>query len=184
MRTRKISLFYNVTRTEIIPPPSPVLVRKDAWLKELQASVEADWAPRIVKLTYEIFNPEVEQQRKFFNGPVVEYYAIQNDNLTSGEMAPERKKRYREQILDELLGFDVHLVNRVVRRRKSTGDFRDTQVWHDFLEELREALFDPNGYEFPDSKAFWELAEKVGYDQAKDVATKQLQEKLKRKLAP
>ena len=130
---------------------------------------------------YRVVNPEVERQRKFFNGPVVEYFAIQNDNLLEGELANDRKRRYREQLLDQVLGFDIELIDRTIRSRKSTSDYTRTQQWHDFLEELKETVFDANGYEMPDSTDFWELAKRVGYDQAKGVAITKLRERLKAK---
>lgn len=183
-KTKKITLWYQATKQGLVPPSPSSMERKESWLKGILGSIEADWKPILIEVTYRLVNPEVEQQRKFFNGPVVEYFAIQNDNLLEGELAPERKKRYREEILDQVLGYDVQLIDRAVRRRKSTGDYTDTQQWHDFLEELRETIFEPNGFEMPDSEAFWELSKQVGYDQAKGISIQKLRERLKKKQAP
>lgn len=185
MRTRKITLWYTIDRDgKLVPLKEEAVARKETWLKELGKRARADQSPMMVAVEYRLSNPEVERIRKFFNGPVVEYYAIQNDNVLTGEVAPERLKRYREQILDEVLGFDVELLDRTVRRRKSTADYTDTQDWTDFLETLKETLFDPNGYEMPDSKAFWDLAKSIGYDQARAVNIQKLQERLQKKTAP
>jgi len=183
MKTRKIVLWYQVTKQGIIPPKQESVARKDTWIEEIKKRIQADWLPMMIEVTYRLVNPEVEKQRKFFNGPVVEYYAIQNDNILTGEVAPERIKRYRETILDEALGFNVELINRSIRRRKSTADFTDTQQWSDFLEELKETIFEPQGYEMPDSKLFWELAKQYGYDQAKEISIQKLQERLQKKQA-
>lgn len=183
-RTRKITLWYTIDRDGSIKPPHEgSTARKEAWLKELGQLARANQEPLMVAVEYRLSNPEVERIRKFFNGPVVEYYAIQNDDLTEGELAPDRKRRYREQILDEILGYDVELIDRTIRQRKSTGDYQDTQQWTDFLEEVKETLFDPSGYEMPDSKAFWELSKDVGYQQAHRISIEKLQERLRKKAA-
>lgn len=181
MRTKKITLFYNVTNKEVVPPAQTALERKETWLKELMQSVEAEWKPKIVKVTYEIHNPETDQLRKFFNGPVVEYFAIQHEDLYEKQLEPEKKKRYRETILDWALGYDVKLIDRVIRRRKSTTDFVEVQQWNDFLHTLEETIFQEHGYEFPDSKEYWKLAEVYGYDKARKISIEQLQRRMRSK---
>lgn len=183
MRTKKISLFYKLTDNEIFPPPHASLERKDAWLKGIQQSIPKAGEHRVVKVTYELFNPEVEQQRKFFNGPVVDYYAIQSAQILSGDVPRLTHDQYRETLLSDALGYQIELVGRSERRRKSTSDFTSTQRWHDFLETLKETIFEPNGYEMPDSEAFWEHAKKHGYDQAKVIAIEQLQRRMAAKLS-
>lgn len=182
MKTKKITLYYSVETRRVLPPGPGDLERKDQWLREVQATVEADWKPLMVKVTYEVTNPETEQQRKFFNGPVVAYWAIQSQELLGKEISPELKKQARETLLDIALGYDVELVSGKARRRKSTTDFIETQQWHDFLETLRETEFDPNGYEFPDSGQFWTMAKIYGYDKAHAIAIEQLQKRLQAKL--
>ena len=179
MKTKKIVLFYSVTNKEVIPPKKTALDRKDDWLNTLMKTIEAEWKPRIVRVTYEIFNPEVEQQRKFFNGPVVEYFGVQHEDKYDGELSNDQKKRVRETLLDWGLGFDVELVDRVVRRRKSTGDFIETQQWNDLLENLREGIFEEHGYEFPKSEDFWKLSRQYGYDKAKKIAIENLQKRMR-----
>jgi flagellar biosynthesis chaperone FliJ len=80
--------------------------------------------------------------------------------------------------LDQILGYDVHLHNRIIRERKSTTDFRDVQAWNVFLKTIEETIFDAAGYEFPDSKNFWELVDKYGYEQAERISVETLQRKL------
>lgn len=164
------------------PPDPQALRRKEEWLKEVQRTVPSETKPMIVKVQYELHNPEVERMRKFFNGPALEYYIIQNSDMTHGTPDPETKKKWREQILDDLLGYDLQLINRTVRQRKSTSDFTSTQRWHDFLELFRETHFEQAGYEFPDSEQFWEIAKKHGYEQAKKIAIEQLQKRMLAKL--
>lgn len=176
-KTKSISLFYQITPTEVKPPEDSAIARKNDWVKEIQKGIQAEWKPLIMRVTYRLVNPEVEQQRKFFNGPVVDYYAVQSGEILSGDVPREVHNQYRETILSEVLGYEVQLIDRVERRRKSTGDFMETQHWHDFLETLRETLFEPNGYEFPDSEAFWEMQKKHGYDQAKRIALEGLQKR-------
>jgi len=184
MKTKKITLWYTIDRDgNIYPPNKDSFERKEMWLREAKNQAMANGLPVMVGVEYRISNPEVERSRKFFNGPVVEYYAIQNDDLCEGELSSARKKQYREQILDESLGFDIELIDRTIRNRPSTSDYIETQQWNDFIEELKETLFEPNGYEMPVSKSFWELSKRVGYSQAHKILIQKLQNKLKAKKA-
>lgn len=184
MKTKKINLFYTISDSETFPPPPASIARKDAWLKELQRTISKAGETRIVKVTYELFNPEVERVRKFFEGPVVDYWAIQNGDILSGEIPRLERTIARETLLSNTLGYDVQLVGRKERRRKSTSDFNSTQHWADFLETLRETEFDPQGYEFPDSEAFWDIAKKHGYDQSRGIAIEQLRHRITNRLSP
>lgn len=178
MATKSVTTYYKVTPTEIIPAPS----KKDEWLKEIQRGLKAgDF--KVIRQTNELFNPEIKQQLKFFNGAVVEYYAIQSGEILEGEVPNDLKKRYRETLLSEALGYEVQLIDRTERRRKSTADFVKTQEWHDFLETLRETEFEPNGYEFPNSEEFAELEGKYGYEEAKRISREQLQHRVHAKLS-
>lgn len=178
-----MTLWYTLEIDGTITPPNDsVIARKEAWLKDLSHRACGERKALKIANEYRLSNPEVEDIRKFFNGPVVEYYAIQNDSLIEGELDSARKKKYREQMLDEILGFDVELIDRTKRDRKSTGDFIETQQWNDMLAEMKESLFDPSGYEMPNSKDFWELVKQVGYNQAHDIKIKQLQKNVKIKL--
>ena len=182
MRTRQIKVYYKATSDSITPPPQPSLDRKDLWVKEVQKTIEPEFGFKIIEVTYRVVNPEIEQMQNFFNGPVVEYYTIQSAGILTGQVPNEMRQRYREHILSELLGYEVELVGRKERRRKSTTDFQETQSWNDFLERLRETMFEPNGYEMPDSEAFWALAEKYGYEQAKTISIEGLQARTAAKL--
>jgi hypothetical protein len=185
-KTKKITLYYRVRRDEVTPPHKVALERKDGWIKSIQEEIpkssKKDPDPnKIIRLTYEIFNPEILDIARFFNGPVVEYFAIQNEDMLEGRPGREMIKRYREQILDDCLGYDVEMVDRTVRRRKSTADFLTTQKWSDFLQTLEETHFAPEGYEFPDSESFWGIEAEHGYERAAEIAIKQLQERIRRK---
>lgn len=182
MKTKKITLYYSVTSREVMPPGPGELQRKDYWIKEVQSTVEADWKPKTIRVTYELYNPEVDRMRKFLNGPVVEYWIIQSQDIHTGEIGTALKKKGRETLFDKALGYDVELVDRTVRRRRSTADFVEVQQMHDFLEMLRETEFDPNGYEFPDSEYFWKMSDAYGYEKAKDMAIEALQARLRAKL--
>ncbi len=183
MRTKKISLYYALSESETFPPTATAMARKEAWLKEIQRTIGGKAGEtRTIKVTYELFNPEVERVRKFFEGAVVDYWIIQNNDMVSGEIPRIMHDQARETLLSNTLGYDVQLLDRKERRRKSTADFISTQHWHDFLETLRETEFEPNGFEFPDSKVFWEIAEKHGLDQAKRIATEQLRDRMKAKM--
>ena len=147
----------------------------------MQKSIEADWKPLVVKVLYEVFDPEVERQRRFFNGTCVKYYTIQNEHLTVGMPSNDLIKKYRETILDEMLGFELTLVGRTVRRRKSTSDFKSVQAWSKFLNTLEETLFDSAGFEFPDSEDFWKLVKEHGYEEAERISIERLQATMKTK---
>jgi len=156
--------------------------RKEQWLRILQAERETEFDSVMVRVTYQIYNPETEQQRKFFNGPVVEYWIIQTQENADKEVTPHMKKVGRETLLDRVLGYDVELTDRTTRRRKSTTDFTETQEWHKFLETLKETEFDSNGFEFPDSEEFWKLERAYGYARAQDIAIEQLRARLHARL--
>ncbi len=184
MRTKKITLFYELTQKEIRPPAPEKLALKDAWLKEIQMSIPADWEPKIVKVEYQLYNPETSKLRKFFEGPVVEWYVIQATDMLEGRPARSLITQYREDLLMDALGYDIKLLGgQSERRRESTTNFTDTQQWNDMLALLKETHFDPQGYEMPDSDAFWKMAEAIGYDQAKEESIKNLQQRLTKKLS-
>ena len=88
-------------------------------------------------------------------------------------------KQYREEILDELLGYDKMLVTRTVRQRKSTTDFKTVQAWNKFIKLLEETLFEQAGYEFPESEEFWKLVKVHGYTEARKISLQQLQNIIK-----
>lgn len=182
MRTKKITLFYHVSPSKIITPEQKAIDRKDEWVKEIQRGIKKN-SSRKIKLTYELFNPEVDNMRRFFNGPVIDYYTIQNAEILKG--LPERliHDRYRETLLSSILGYEVQLIDRTEKRRKSTSDFDNTQQWHDFLERLRETEFEPHGYEMPDSEAFWDLEKEHGYEQAQRISIEALQKRIAKKLS-
>lgn len=182
MSTKSVSLVYNVTTSEVIPPSIRDIEIKERWIRDVQATVEADWKPKAIKVTYEVYDPEVENLRRFFNGTMVKYYAIQDQDMFEGEPSSALLKMYREDLLDELLGYDVRLVNRTVRRRKSTSDYKTIQKWLKFINMAQETVFDSAGYEFPDSKEFWELVKQHGYEQAERISIKRLQKTIKSKL--
>lgn len=181
MKTRSITLFYSITQNEIKQPPQAELARKDEWIKEIQRTIPSDWEYEMVKVTYELFNPHIQDLQRFFNGTVVMYYAIQNEDMTEGEPSRELLEQYREEMLDELLGYDYKTVNKVVRKRKSTADFKSVQAWNNLVKLAQETLFENAGYEFPDSEAFWKLVTEIGYDNAKVESMKRLQINLARK---
>jgi hypothetical protein len=183
MKTKKVSLYYKVTSREIIPPGQGEIDRKDYWVKTVQSTVEADWKPKTIKVTYEEYDPDVNDQRKFLNGPVLEYWIIQSQELHDKKVDSHTKKLGRETLFDKALGYDVDILGGGTRRkRRSTADFTTTQQMHNFLETLRETEFEPNGYEFPDSAYFWELEGAYGYEKAKEIAIEKLQEKLRARL--
>lgn len=181
MITKKLTLFYSITQDKVIPPPSADIERKDKWIKDIQATVEAEYKPELIKVTYEMYNPAMHDQMRFFNGTVVPYYAIQNDDVIEGEPERERVDMYREEMLDQLLGYDYKTVNKVIRRRPSTTELKTVQVWSNLLQLCKETLFDNAGYEFPDTEAFWKLSKEIGYDNAKNESIKRLQSNLKKK---
>ena len=182
MKTKSMTLYYQVTKDKIEPASVESLERKNQWIREMQKEVPSEWDPIILKITYRISNREVERLRKFFNGPVVEYWIIQATELYDGRPDSQTKKRARETLLYQALGYEVELMDgKKERARKSTADFTDTQEWNDFLQTLQETEFEPNGYEFPDSKEFWELCEKHGYTKAHEISVTQLQKRLQKK---
>lgn len=181
-RTKEINLIYKITPNEVIAPDQVEIDRKDKWIKSIQQSIPSEWEYELIKVKYSLHNPAIEDMVKFFNGTVVTYYAIQNEEIMKGTPSTETIQRNRDIILDAILGYDVRLAKLIERKRASTTEFREVQQWYVFLETVKEELFDPSGYEFPDSEVFWKKAEEVGYDQAKRISIEKLQQSLARKL--
>jgi uncharacterized protein (UPF0335 family) len=181
MKTKEISLIYKLTPTEVISPSEIDIQRKEEWIKQSQATVESEWQPKMIKVTYKLFDPAIEDQRRFFEGACVKFYAIQNMDLKEGEPSSGMLKEYREYILDEMLGYDHKAVTKIIRMRKSTSDFKDVQTWNNFLKTLEETLFESAGYRFPDSEHFWELVKKHGYYEADRIVLNELQTWLTKK---
>lgn len=178
-------MFYTLTRDEVFPPSASEVRRKDEWVKGVQNEIAGPAETRQVKVSYEMHNPEIDKQRRYFNGPVVEYFTVQSTDALEHRPQSAELKQYRELLLFEMLGYDLELPDgKIHRQRKSTASFQSVQKWHTFLEELRETMFEPQGYEMPDSEQFWALAEKHGYDNAQAIAIEHLQKKLRHKLSP
>lgn len=171
-------MYYTLLQDKVIPPDPDVLKRKEAWIDAIQKEVPSEWEPIMLKVHYKIVNKEINKIRKFFEGPVVEYWIVQKNEITDGRPDALTKKKARETLLWSVLGYEVELIGDKVRSRKSTADFTDTQEWNDFLETLRETEFEPNGYEFPKSEDFWKLADSVGFEQAKEASIDQLQKRM------
>lgn len=181
MKTKSLTLFYKVTPTEIISPPQLELARKDEWIRTIQSTIPSEWEFEMVKVTYEIYNPHISDLQRFFNGTVVMYYCIQNEDMTEGEPSREMLEQYREEMLDELLGYDYKTVHKVIRKRKSTADFKSVQAWNNLVKMAQETLFENAGFEFPDSEEFWKLVAEIGYDNAKTESRKRLQTNIAKK---
>lgn len=165
-------------------PSASELKRKDEWVKGVQNEIAKATEQRTIKVTYEMHNPDIDKQMRYFNGPVVEYFTIQSTDMTEHRPQSAQLKQYREMLLLDMLGYDVELPDgRILRQRKSTSAFQSVAKWHTFLEEMKETYFDPNGYEMPDSEEFWELEAKHGMDKATTMSIERLQRKLKKKLS-
>lgn len=175
MRTKSVALYYKLTQTEVVPPAQKDLERKELWIKELQKTVEAEYKALTIKVEYTMYDPEIQKLSRFFNGTIVKYYAIQNSDMFSGEPDNETLKQYREEILDEVLGYDYQTVHKVIRRRKSTADYKTVQAYNNFVKLVEETVFDSAGYEFPNSEEFWALAKEHGYDKAERISIERLQ---------
>lgn len=182
MARKTIKLYYELTKDKIHPPEKEALDRKDKWIEQKQKEVEAEWKPKKIRVTYEEVNKEVAKMRKFFNGPVLEYWVIQQADMLDELPTRSQLDRARETLLSEALGYEVELWDRTEKRRRSTSDFIEEQEWYDFLETLRETEFEPNGYEFPDSNKFWDLVKQVGYTKAKEEQISRLQKRVSKKL--
>jgi hypothetical protein len=181
MITKKLTLFYSATQSKVVPPPSADIQRKDEWVKSIQATSKSESEPELIKVTYEVYDPEIHNQMRFFNGTVIPYYVIQNDDITEGLPDRERLDMYREEILDQLLGYDYKTVNKTIRMRKSTTELRTVQAWNNLLQLCEETLFANAGFSFPDTEAFWKLSKEIGYENAKNESIKRLQSNLKKR---
>jgi hypothetical protein len=179
MKTKRIALFYSLTQKDVFPPSQKELERKDEFIKTIQRSVESEYKPKMIKVTYEYYNPEVDEMRRFFHTCVM-YYVIQNLELKDRKPTTEEFNQYREEILDELRGFDYQTVNKVIRKRESTKDYKEAEQWHTLLKDLEETLFEDAGYTFPDSKWFWDMVKTDGYEKAQATAITRLQAKIEK----
>jgi len=180
---KKIELFYKLTQDSIISPYQEAIARKDKFIADIQKTVQAEYEPKIIKVTYELVNPEIEKQRRFFH-TAIKFYAIQNEDMFEEEPSYELLRKYREELLDELLGYDVVLVTKTLRKRESTKDFKNVQQWNDLIRLFEETVFEKAGYYFPDSKKFWTLIEdeNMSYEQADRIIKQRLQKTIKARL--
>ena len=181
-RTQKITLIAKITNREYIAPNNVEVERKDAWIRDLQRTTLKDTF-RLMKIEYSLYDPEIEDVRKFFEGTVVLYYAVQSRDLLSGAPDTGMLKQCREELLNAVLGYDVRMARMMSRERASVTEFKEVQQWLVFINIIKEEFFDPNGYEFPDSDKFSELVMKCGREEAKAISLRQLQLSLNRKYA-
>jgi len=178
-------LFYTLTREDIWPPYPSDLKRKEDWVKAVQQEIAKPGETRLIKVKYEMHNPEIDRIMKFFNGPVIEYFVIQSTDMVEGRPEPAVLDQYREMLLLDALGYDTNLPDgRVIRQRKSTATFQSVQRWCNFLEEIKEIYFEPNGYEMPDSDEYHILEDGFGKDRATEICIERIQKKLMAKLSP
>lgn len=184
MVTKSITLFYKVTPEGVEHPPKSALDRQQEWLRTIQKTMAKKDKPILIKTVCTIHNPEIENMVKFFNGAVVDYFTIQSKDLLSGDIPPLMRKMAREELLDSALGYELKMLTKSARRRKSTANFTNVQQWNDLLKRLEETEFEPNGYFFPDSKEFWELQAKHGYDEAKEISIQQLRHRMQKLSTP
>lgn len=181
MATKKITLIYQLTNLSVNSPRATDIERKDEWIRSIQKKIPSGQS-RYIKQTFEEYDPEVLNSRKFFEGVVIVYYAIQNKDILEGYPDSALLRDQRESLLNEILGYNPRMAKFLGQDRASTVDFREVQQWNLFLNIIKEEYFDPNGYEFPDSDEFWELATTLrSYDEAHKVSIKRLQESLRRK---
>ena len=155
------------------------------WWNRVKKSVKSEWEPVLVRGTFEVLDEEVEKLRKFFEGAIVPYYAIQNEG---GEVGSETVKLYRELLWKEILGFELELPDgSILHKRKSSKTLKKVQDWLDKIEELKVEIFDKNGYIFPDSKKRAEAVERYlaihkDYSKAVYLADKGLKNELIKKI--
>ncbi len=180
MLTKSITQFFKVTPNGVEHPTPEANARKEEWLRIIQRTIVTKEKPVILKSVTTIHNPQIENMVKFFNGAVVDYYLIQSKDLLSGELPLIMRKQAREELLDSAMGYELKMLTKTSRRRKSTADFTNTQQWNDLLKKLEETEFEPNGYEFPNSEEFWKLVSKHGYTEAKEASIQQLRDKMKK----
>lgn len=181
MKTTSIQLFYKLTPTEIMPPIARELERKEEWIKAQQAGVAAEWESKIVKVEYSIFDPAIEDQRAFFNGTIIDYYAIQSREMMEALPDTSLLRRCREEILMEILKYDPLVAKVLGKKRASTTEFREVQAWNTFIKTVEEEIFEKGGYLFPVTKEYWDLVEKVGHDEARRISIEKIRNYMKSK---
>lgn len=179
MATKEIKLYYALTRDRILPPGPGELDRKEKWIEAMQMNLE-DGEVQDIEVAYKKSNRKVRAQKRFFEGPVVEYWTIQ---ATEKELTPELRRLGRTTLLDKTLGYDVPTLTGKIRERESTTNFVETQQWHDFLKTIQETEFEPNGYEYPDSDHFNRLKSIHGYSKAKKIIAEELINRINKKLS-
>lgn len=179
-KTQKITLISKITNREYTPPKTAEIERKDAWIREQQRTI-LNGAYKLIKTEYSLYDPEIDDMRRFFEGAITEYYVIQSRDILSGTPDSKLIKEGRDELLEAILGYDVRMAMLMKRERASTTDFKEVQQWLVFVNIIKEEFFDPNGYEFPNSDSFRQLAEQYGREEAKAISINKLQESLRRK---
>lgn len=181
-KTQKLTLIAKITNREYFEPRQSEIERKDAWIREQQRTTLTG-SFKLIKVEYSLYDPEIENMHKFFEGAIIPYYAIQTREILSGNPDSHILKECREELLEGILGYDVRMANIMKRERGSITDFKEVQQWLTFVNVIKEEFFDPNGYEFPDSDKFHEMAIQYGRDEARAISIRQLQVSLNRKYA-
>lgn len=169
----KLKQRYLVKKNSIVPinarlevlTHQDILKEKKEFIEKQQGKIQSDWDERFLIATYEIYDPESQDQEGFFESGVVHAYALNChcEDLIQKGFQPHYKtfedselRLYREDLLEKVYGYDVTLPSgKVLRKRHSTsGNRGNVAKMHRMLEEVREIGFEADGYIFPDAEEY------------------------------
>ncbi|MCK4609448.1 MAG: hypothetical protein KAT71_08195 [Gammaproteobacteria bacterium] len=160
MSNKKITIYYTVGVDGTISKPVATIAKRlaDFWAFAKRMAREG-MQEGIVRAEYMMVWGDVLRRRKFFEGAIVPYYAIQTLERMP---APDEIRQFRLQILKELLGYSytqpkgLNGAGELKEDRVSTTAFNEQQ-WDDFFEVIDHTLFAPNGFMYPDRAVYADM---------------------------
>ena len=177
---KKTIAYYQVEANGDIGKLAPTVAKRvrQFWLFVKRMARESAEAC-IVRMELMIVWGDIVRRRKFFEGAVVKYYAIQS----LGRMpSNDEMRKWRITILDEMLGYSylrpkgLKGAGENKKDRVSTTAFNE-QEWDDFFELTDAVLFAPSGYMFPSRAVYADMVADVK-DGGKGMSVEQATEAL------
>jgi len=163
MATKKIVNYYQVNPDGKWNRNLRAKERKTELRITAERDAIAKGRPIMIREVFEVIDGEIDKLRCFFEGAVTDYYHAQSREtpmFTSSELTNDR-----DSMLEECFGYSVPMPGGEKKEyRQSSTEWRSVQDWNDRLAVIKETLFDPNDWVFPDSEIFWKLVARLDND--------------------
>ena len=124
---------------------------------------------------------ELERMQRFFRGAVVPYYARQSRDIWSPVIPSGVLHECTNEIKREMSFFLYDHTGHITEELNSMASFARVKDLNEFLNGIKELLFDDNGFIFPDSEHFKQLEKEKGRHAAQRQVFLELKNEVKRK---